>query len=291
MAKRFRKFLIKFLTSVLCTAISFIIISLTFKEVVIDGILSEAIRPVLSSISIGENGEDNYSIFGNNEFVDQILNNEKSKELINGYLETMMNELGSEDQDMSQLEEYDFQGKMEQYMMDNKEELSQETGQEITDEMINQAFSQNGNDDFNNNMKVLINNTRNNLTDEQKSALNSVNYLTSDKIQLYITIGLIVDVLLIVILTWSVYKWLWNIALGMVIGAAFPIGISFLIDYLANSKFGFKVDVSPIHHLALPILIIGFIIGIIYVIIDVVVKKVQKGKDDNEVPRVFNTSA
>lgn len=290
MFKGMRRFLIKFLTTTLCTIISFIIMSLTFKEVIIDGILSDAMKNMLSVTMIGDvNGDpSNISFFGDNEVINQILNNEQSKELISGYLETMMNELGSDDQDLNAIDEYDFQGKMENYIRDNREELSNDTGQEITDEMINEAFSQTGDNDFNKSMKELINNTRNNLSEEQKSALNSVNYFTSDKIQLYITIALVVDVLLIVVLSWSAYKWLWNIAWGMVVGAAFPIGISFLIEYFANSKFGFKVDVSPIQHLAFPILIIGFIIGVIYVIIDIVVKKKVKSDD---VPRISGTAA
>jgi hypothetical protein len=221
--------------------------------------------------------------------MNEMLNNEQSKELINGFFETMMNEISSDDIDSNSIDEYDIQGQMEKYMRDNKEELSNNTGQEITDEMIDQTFSQTGDGGFNQAIKELINNTKKNMSNEQKSALSSVSYFTSEKIQFYVCIALVVIVSLIVVLIWSPYKWLWNIAWAMVIGSAFPIGIGFLIDYVANSKFGLKVDVSPIQHLAFPILIIGFIIGVIYVIIDIVCKK--KVKSDNVLPRITDTTA
>ena len=279
MMRGFRKFLVRFLTTTLCTLISFIIISLTFKAVIIDGILSEVMKTIpINMINLG--GDDSSgNLFSNSEVVNEILNNEQSKELINDFFDTMMNELGSDNPDLNSIDEYDFEGQMEQYMKDNKEQLSENTGQEITDEMIEQSFSQSGDGGFNQIMKELISNTNNNLSNNEKTALNSVGFLTNEKVQLYISIALVVIVLLIVVLIWSPYKWLWNIAWAMVIGAAFPIGIGFLIDYLANSKFGFKVDVSPIQHLAFPILIIGFIIGAIYVIIDIVYKKKVKSDD------------
>ena len=282
----FNNFILKFLTSTLCTIITLIIISSTFKEVIIDGILSDALKNVFVVNSV--NGDSN--LLGNNEAMNEILNNEQAQEIFSGFTETMMSEIGSDDQDMSKIDDYDFLGQFKQYMKDNKNDLF-DNGEEVTDEMIDQSFSQEGNDSFNKSIKDAINDTKNNMTDEQKSALNSISYFTSDKIHFYITLALVLNILFIVIASWSLYKWLWNIAWGMVVGSAVPIGLGFLIEYIANKSFGFSVDVSPIHNLAFPILVIGFIIGIIYVIIDIVVKKSKKKENGNDVPRIYNTTA
>lgn len=283
----FRKMMLGFLSSFLVTLVTLFILNSTFNEVVVNGIFSEGLKTFLTdnqSNFFPEQGGESAISEG---VINNMMNSEEMQVMINEFSKVIIEKMGNGNSE--EASQYDFGDKMMEYFNENKEKISEETGVEFTDESINRVTSQIKNGNFNNNMNNMIENSKKVLSPEQQQVFNTISSFTTASTKNMIFTVIIVDIILIIIFSWSFYKWLSPIGKGFIIGSAFPIGIAYIVKKIILSTLNITVNISPILDLSYRFILLGIILIIIYVIINMFIKK--KETVDDVVPRITNTSA
>ena len=288
-----RKTIIGFVSSTLVILVSLYIFNATFSDVVVNGLFSEGLKSFLS--------ENQSSIFVTNpdvggeesmiseEVINSMMNSEEMREMINEFSQVMINEMGNGDISSEEMSNYDFGQKMMDFLNNNKEAISEETGMEITDETINNFSSQIKNGNFDRNMESMINTTKSTMSPEQQEIFSQLSSFTSLPTKNKIIFGIIGCILLIILLSWSFYKWLSPIGKSFIIGSIFPIGIAYLAKQILTSTINIPINVNPIINLSYKFIIAGVVIEVLYVIINIFMKRKETVND--VVPRITNTSA
>ena len=287
-----RKSVIGFLSSSLVVLVSLYIFNVTFSDVIVNGLFSEGLKSFLSenqSSIFVQNPDLGENSIVSEEVINNMMNSEEMQKMINEFSQVMINEMGSGDVSSDQMANYDFGQKMMDFLNSNKEEISEETGMEITDETINNVSSQIKNGNFNSNMQSMINNTKSTMSPEQQEIFGQLSSFTSASTKNKIIFGIIGCILLIIFLSWSFYKWLNPIGKSFVVGSIFPIGIAYLAKQIVSSTINIPINVEPIINLSYKFIIAGVVIEILYVIINIFMKRKESIND--VVPRITNTSA
>lgn len=293
-----RNLLLKFLSGVLCTLFFALILNMTLKEVLINGVLYESMKSVLTTNEYSEPNvmdnvtyDENNSIFGNNTIMSEIINSDEVQGMVNEFVSQIMEQMGSNDIDMSSDNQIDVEQKIMDYIKTNRDTLSQESGVEITDEMINDTYLQMKNQNVNKNINDMISSTTNNMNPQEKTMLQGFSLITADSSRNLIIFAIIVDILLIALVTWSYYKWMWSVAWGMISGGLIPIGLCWLVKNIVLKSFNYNVNLEPMLKLSYYVVGTGVVIGVLYVIINSIIMKRRRKAIDDVVPRITNTSA
>lgn len=293
-----RNLLLKFLSGILCTLFFALILNMTLKEVLINGVLYESMKSVLTTNEYSEPNvmdnvtyDENNSIFGNNTIMSEIINSDEVQGMVNEFVSQIMEQMGSNDIDMSNDNQIDVEQKIMDYIKTNRDTLSQESGVEITDEMINDTYLQMKNQNVNKNIYDMISSTTNNMNPQEKTMLQGFSLITADSSRNLIIFAIIVDILLIALVTWSYYKWMWSVAWGMISGGLIPIGLCWLVQNIVLKSFNYNVNLEPMLKLSYYVVGTGVVIGVLYVIINSIIMKRRRKAIDDVVPRITNTSA
>lgn len=275
--KIIKKIIRLILTFNLTILISLLILSLTIKDALINEILYEGFKSTITSKNYSDGNVQTLDdiitedgVITDNEFVNEILESPEIKDLVNRYLDKMINILADDNISVDELNEFDLEQDMINYIKENKEVLSEKTGIEITDEMIEKASKKIDERDTKKVVKQTIENTRRNLTPKEKNLIKLYLFLISLKLKIYVIIGIIINLVLIAILKSSLYKWLKNLSESMVLSGIGTIIIKlslehFLYNIIRTNK---TIKLTNINILSITVLISGIVIYIIYKIID-----------------------
>lgn len=288
--KIIKKILTFLLTFILTGLISLLIISFTLKDVILNDILYESFKTTI----IGKNYKEGNitlddiitedGVITDNDFVNEILESKEIKDMVNRYLDKIINTMADENIPLNELNEYDLEQDMINYIKENKEILSQKTGIEITDEMINKASEKLDERDTKKVIKQTVENTRRNLSPEEKLLLKMYNFITSTNLKIILVISIIIVLLLIAVIKKSVFKWIKNLSQSMTIAGTLTILISMALEIIISKilKVQENIKLESMSNLSIIILIIGIILYIVYKIIDRLLIKEKK----NEVSKV-----
>lgn len=289
--KIFKKILTGLLTLLLTGLIAILIVSFTIKDVLIEDILFDSLKSVImnknyeeSSTTSDELPDD--GIITNNEIVNEILESKEVKELVNKYIDKVIDTLGDDEISINAIEDLNIEQNMIDYIKENKNVIEEKTGIEITDDMINKANEKLDSIDAKKVIKQSIENTRNNLTPAEKQLLRAYQFIISAELKKYLIIGIIIDILLIGLLEMSFYKWIKNLAGSMIVGSLCTIATSLSLSIILNNMLGVAIKTNKMIDLSVIILITGILISILFSIINKYLKS-KKG-DRNEVSKVLN---
>lgn len=288
--KIIKKILTFLLTFILTGLISLLIISFTLKDVILNDILYESFKTTI----IGKNYKEGNIILDDiitedgvitdNDFVNEILESKEIKDMVNRYLDKIINTMADENISLDELNEYDIEQDMIKYIKENKEILSQKTGIEITDEMVDKASEKLDERDTKKVIKQTVENTRRNLSPQEKSLLKLYNFITSTNLKIILVISIIIDLLLIAVIKKSLFKWIKNLSQSMTIAGTLTILISMALEIIISKilKVQENIKLESMSNLSIIILISGIILYIVYKIIDRLLIKEKK----NEVSQV-----
>lgn len=288
--KILKSIITSFLTLILTILISVLIISITFKDLLIEDILYEGFKSTIINKDYKEKNttlddiitED--GVITDNDFVNEILESPEIKELVNKYLDKIITAIADENISVDELNEFNLEQDMINYIKDNKEVLSKKTGIEITDEMIEEASEKLEEIDTKKIVKQTVVNVRNNLSPQEKQLLKAYNFITSSALKIYLIIGIVIILLLIAIIKKSLYKWIRNLSNAMTLAGIGTLimskGLEIIISKMLQVQETIKLE--SMSTLSMKVLICGVIVYIIYKLISIFIVKENK----NEVSKV-----
>ncbi len=288
--KILKSIITSFLTLILTILISLLIVSITFKDLLIEDILYEGFKSTIINKDYKEKNttlddiitED--GVITDNDFVNEILESPEIKELVNKYLDKIITTIADENISVDELNEFNLNQDMINYIKENKEVLSEKTGIEITDEMIEEASEKLEEIDTKKIVKQTVVNVRNNLSPQEKQLLKAYNFITSSALKIYLIIGIVIILLLIAIIKKSLYKWIRNLSNAMTLAGIGTLimskGLEIIISKMLQVQETIKLE--SMSTLSMKVLICGVIVYIIYKLISIFIVKENK----NEVSKV-----
>lgn len=257
--KTFKNILIGLFTLILINLICLLILSFNINNLLVNGVVKEVIK---TTITI-----DNTT---NNEKVNELLNSPETEELINKYLDQIINSVT----DDKEIDEEEVKKDIIKYLRDNKEKLSEIAGKEINDTDIDNIEKELENSHINEN----INNSSKIIPKTSKKVLKGYKSFISPKIQFILLILIIIDIVIIALLEWSIYKWIKTLSKSMITSG-------FLITLMSLIVMTIITVLSPIKIFKInSLLISGIIVLVIGIIILVLYNLLTKKEEEvNEV--------
>ena len=282
-----RKFLIGLLTFILINIIGLLIISFSLKTILVDGIVKEVIvnqidLPIFETSNYQYrneiNTDENIDKITDDERIKELLKSDEVTELIDKYMDIIIDGYIDEEN----LDKIELEKDMINYLENNKDKIEKITGQEITQEQIDQTKEQIKEMDIDKRVKESIKTTRKTMPKETIKVLKGYKFIVSLKFKLILFLIMIIDIVLIALLQKSVYKWIKLFAISLTTNGIFALitgGIVYIIVYTLT-KVSFNVKFVII--LGIILTIIGIIIQVIY---NILTKK-NKEVINNEVSQI-----
>ena len=275
--KILKKIVIAFLFFILVNLIGILAISYNLKEALVDGVLKIIVAENI------KNPKDNFftepvdiPLDIDNSQLQELLNSEEVKGLLEKYMDITIDGMTDEEK----LDEIALEKDILDYLKNHKEELSSIVGQDVTDEMINQAANDFESKEKSKIFKETIKNAEKSLTPQEKAVVKGYKLFISETFK-YIVIGLIIlDLFLLAIIQMSFYKWIINLGSAMITSGVLLIIISLITRLIVKNISGLeKFHITNIQTTGIIILIIGLCIVIIY---KIVMNLIEKNKKDEE---------
>ena len=275
--KIIKKIILFVLTLILLDLSLALMINCTFKYIIVKDILIESLKS--NNENITSNIQNEELVKSNNEILYEILQDKKVQDIANEYLEEIIDILSTEED--IELDTQDIQKEVIEYLKNNKEELSKKVGINITDEMIDQAEKQMNDIDTKKSLEQQISNAKNNMPKEGKKLLKVYKFVVSEKLRIILIVSMIIDILLIILLKHSYYKWLKSTSIAIISSGLVSLMSSLLIKLVIGHFTTVSIKVSTLQIAGLTTLVIGILLFIIYFIIN----NVNKEKT-NEISKV-----
>lgn len=272
-----RKFLIGLLTFILINIIGLLIISFSLKTVLVDGIVKEVIvnqidLPIFETSNYQYrneiNTDENIDKITDDERVKELLKSDEVTELIDKYMDIIIDGYIDEEN----LNQIELEKDMINYLENNKDKIEKITGQEITQETLDQTKEQIKESNIDNKVKESIKSSKETMPKETVKVLKGYKFLISLKFKLILFFIMIVNIVLIALLQKSFYKWIKIFAISLTTNGIFVLivgGVVYLIVYTVT-KVNFNIKFLMI--LGVVITVIGILIQVIY---DIIIKNLN----------------
>ena len=263
--KILRKILVFILGFILYNLVCAFILTFALKDIVqtemIGGVVRENILPAITE-SEDVSSEDK-------EKIQALLEDEGVNQVINDVVGDILTTFGDENATFDQ-ESID---KIFDYVIDNKEQLEKAIGKEIDTNEIEKFRDSDEYNQFTDELSKTLNETGSTLDSSSRTVIKTYNYIVSDNFKIALGVIILIDLLLIMLIQWSIYKWL------SILGRAlYTSGITVMIMYLAVKVFinkllvdngiNITIDTSNIFLLGIGSLVLGIVLVIIYKIIN-----------------------
>ena len=249
------------LTIILIDLIVLLVLNMSLKDFIVKEIIINSIVTNNELISIDNSNIEN-PIITNNEVIKEVLQDEQIQEDLGDFLDDFIKNLS--DDDIESLSTEEMQEEIITYVKEHKDELSEKTGVEITDEMIDKSNEMLEDVDTEKALKQEINNYKKNLTKEEKFAIKVFDFVNSVKLRMILIISIILDIILIAIIQRSTYKWIKNLSYSMTIAGLSIIVLAMSLRYVISTMTMVVINIKSITTLGIILLAFGIIIQIVY---------------------------
>lgn len=267
-----KKILVALLSIILVNLIVLLIINCTIKKTIINDIVLETIKNNSTNILMTNPKDKDESVLSNNDIVQEVIQSQEINELLNEYLDEMLSTL-SDEKDIEELDTQKIQEDIIDYIKNNKEQLSEKIGVEITDEMIENAKDYSTEQDTSSAIKQYINNQKNNMSDQEKNILKMYKVIASTKLRIVIIISIIITIILIALIQKSLTNWIKNTSIALVISGLSAIIMSLILKLLIEGIMKTAIRTSTMMTIGIIVLIFGIIMYILYKIFKIKPKK------------------
>ena len=222
----------------LCTIF---MISINLKTIIVDGIITETIKQTITNKEWKEANEDldlvqEIDEITEDERVRELLKSPEMQELINKYLDMTIENM-TEDEP---LDEAELERDILEFLRDNKQELEEIVGQEITEEMIDKTEEQLEGKDLTKIYKQTVENTKRSMTESEKKVLKGYKLLTSTVFHIGIGIGILVVILGIGLIKWSILDTISITGKGVLTSGVFTIIMGVIVKFIVSYYSSFN---------------------------------------------------
>ena len=275
--KVIRKILVFILGLILFNLCISLVLSFAVKEVfqknIVTNLIQESAVPIIkSNIELNEEQEKQ---------LEALFEDEEVNKLVENIVGQVLEDLGSEDGKIDpSVVDYFFD-----YVIENKDKIEEVAGNQIDISELESLKNSDDYKDFSIEITNSINEATGELDDNTKMVIKAYSYFVSNDFK-YLVIGMIViDLLLIALIQWSIYKWLIVLGRAMTITGLslllFSIFVSSIINViLAENNITLDIDMSNLTNLS----IISLIVGLLLIIIPKVIEKIiEKNKSTEEI--------
>ena len=249
------------LTIILIDLIVLLVLNMSLKDFIVKEILINSISTNNELLNVDSSNIEN-PIIANNEVIKEVLQDEQIQEDLGDFLDDFIKNLS--DDDIESLSTEEMQEEIITYVKEHKDELSEKTGVEITDEMIDKSNEMLEDVDTEKALKQEINNYKKNLTKEEKFAIKVFDFVNSVKLRMILIISIILDIILITIIQRSTYKWIKNLSYSMTIAGLSIIVLTMSLRYVISTMTMVVINIKSITTLGIILLAFGIIIQIVY---------------------------
>ena len=284
-----KKFAITLLNILLILNILVLVVSYTFKDIFINGILMETIKTKINQVEYKEPNQTikdvitEEGVITNNELVNEILQSKEIQDLINQYMNQVIDQLLDENQEPIEFDPLELEKDMMNYIKQNKIVLEEKTGIEITDELVEETFLKINQEDLKKATLQKMENTKKNLSIKEKMFLRLYKILISKKIKILLWILLGINIIIRIIMEKSWVTWIKVVSNLSIISGILSIALSLGIKKIIVSILGnINIQTTPLSRVGLYLIIGGFVTFLTYKFVSVLIG----GK--NEVSQVSN---
>lgn len=279
--KILRKFLSFILGIVLSLLIGGLLLSFAVKSVIQEELIGGAIKEAFIPEIINNANLDDES----KETMEKLFEDKEVNDMVNSMVDEILTTMSSEDGEVSQ-ETIDS---IFDYVITNKDKIEEATGQEID---LSELEEVRNSEDFKNMTKEItesLNESVDSLDDTNKAAIKTYTYMVSDNFRLMLLGLIVLDLVLIALVQWSLYKWMSTLGKALTTS-----GLTLLILYFIMNKFieallseqsiTFNIDTSSI----LVMGIICIISGVVLVVIKLIIEKILKNRQEENMEIEYN---
>ena len=259
--KTFKNILIGLFSLILINLICLLMLSFNIQKSLVNGIVKEVIK-------------NNYLVqdknITNNEKINELLNSKETEELINKYLDQILSNVS----DDKKLDENELKKDIIDYLRKNKKTISDISGKEISDVDIDKVEQELNNNSINKNITI----NSNKIPKESKQILKGYKSFISIKFQITLIVLIIIDLIIIGLLQWSLYKWIKTLSKCMITSGTLIIIMSLIV-------MGIVIVLSPLKSFNMnSLLLTGFVVLVLGIFILIIYDHfVDKEVIENEV--------
>ncbi|MBQ3307738.1 MAG: hypothetical protein IJG68_06085 [Bacilli bacterium] len=255
------------LTIGLIICMTFLIINITIKDVV-GSIFQESWKTITSKIPFKE---------GNNEYV------EKAKDFIGNLFHDEEVEIEEEDE-LDSEDDTSTSQKIFNFISNNKEKISEITGIEVPDDVMEEVSDMIEKKDFSSVIEKIEKYQEDKMTPEQKRALKIIRFFSNDFLKKILIILIILHLIGIALLQFSLYKWIRNLSLAMMISGGLVALIAYSLKLFVLSVFsGISMNINPMLKPSIICIVASIVLLIIYIILRIILKPKKKERKDEKV--------
>ena len=281
--KWYLKILKSFLFILLINLIIVLSISFNIKKLLIDGIVVETITNTIIKQDYKEESyaitEDTINAITDDERVREILKSKEIQDLLNKYLEITVDTFIDEET----IEEVELEKDILNYLNENKEVLSKAVGHEVTEEMIVSAEEQLEGKDMSRAFKQTLQNTKNQISREEKLMLKGYKVLQSNILRIVVIFCIVLTLILIAMMQKSFHKWIRTLGMAIIISGLLLIIMNFILkQVIFVITKSFIINSNSFLYSSIMITALGIWITSIYTIITTIINK-KKGKIVNDI--------
>ena len=261
---------------IIVISISLLIISFSIKDILVNGVIKETIK---SSITISNFKESNSTqiITTNNDEVNKILQSREVQELMNKYLDKIINDISSD----KEIDNYEIEKDIINYLKNNKGEIEKITGKKITKEQIEQTEELYRDNHISRSIENSIKDYKDNITTKEKTILKGYSFVISNTFRIIMTLFIIINLLLIALINKKIIILIESLGKTMLLSGIINSLIGIISGIIIRSKTGIKtVNTTSLIIISIIIATIGLIITNVYYYIK------SKRSEQNEISQI-----
>ena len=196
------------------------------------------------------------------ELEDNLRTNETIDNLMNKYSDKIMKDLTTDE-----IENINIEDDLKTFMKENKATIEQVTGQNISDEKLDEFVDEVTQDeDINEAYKKMIEEAKTSMPEEGQAVLDGYNNVTTDNFMIGLIITSIISIIIIALLKKPYYKWIVNIAIAGIVSALFVALIGGSVALVLNVA----IETEAVGISAMPMLITSGIMLLVSIVLIVI---------------------
>lgn len=280
--KIIKNILVAFLSMILVGCIFLLAISFNLKKILINGVIKETFVEQIIPKSYNEERvvitEEQIREITDDPRIQEMLMSPEIQGLMEQYLDTTVNGLIDE----NNIDDIALEQDMLKFIKENRSVIEEKAGKEITDDMIEKAMEQVESKDMSRAYKQSIMNASRNMSSTEKEMLKGYRFLISPELRMIILVVIIIDLVLIMVVQASLYKWIATLAISLLISGVGTIAASIITKGVIRKKTNFdNFDMSSLTQTGIIIALSGLVILTVYIVILKLIKKrVKVGKHE-----------
>lgn len=271
---RIKRIITFVLTFLIVLSISLLLISFNLKRILVNGVIKETIKTTIT-VSNFKEGNEIPKVVTDNEEVNKILESKEVEDLMNKYLDKIINNLSSDEE----IDEYEIEKDVINFLKENKEEIEEITGKEITNEQIEKTKELYEDNHISHSVEKAIKEAKENMTTKEKTVLKGYSFIISTLFKVLMFILIVINLVLISVINKSYFMWINTLGNSMFMSGLLTTLIALITSLILRGSTGIKtINTNSLIIPSIIVGLIGLVISIVYRVVE------YKRSDQNELP-------